>query len=186
MVLLMKGLPGSGPGAGLVHLLRFLILGGSISIFVTTVFIFGLFPGYEHSISVRPKAAERGAAKSDGHNHDPRMVGYVSKENLEHSLRSQQPDTSFQKQNTEISTQSDKRWEFVPSRDADNYGLNGEQCNLAFPKLFYELEKSVLQREVNRSMITFKEIHTRKLEDGMVRGLVYNGEVSITSYVMIT
>lgn len=67
------------------------------------------------------------------------------------------------------------KWEFDVEGDANNYGLTDEQCGLAFPKLFLELESSQAKRK--GSPITLKEFDSREVTDGMVRGFVHNGEV---------
>jgi hypothetical protein len=66
-------------------------------------------------------------------------------------------------------------WEFKVERDGDNYSLNDKQCAAAFPKLFGEIEKSVAIRKKNP--ITFEEFDSWKIENGMVRAMVYDGEV---------
>ena len=66
-------------------------------------------------------------------------------------------------------------WEFVVSRDANNYGLSREQCNAAFPKLFVEIDKAVKEREGRN--ITFEEIDGRDMGNGEVRALLHDGQV---------
>lgn len=66
-------------------------------------------------------------------------------------------------------------WEFKVERDGDNYGLTDEQCQAAFPKLFIEIENSVKARKGNP--ISFKEFDSRTFEKGMVRGIIFEGEV---------
>lgn len=68
-------------------------------------------------------------------------------------------------------------WEFMVDRDGDNHGLSDEQCRLAFPKLFFELDKSASLKESHR--ITFKELDSLQVEDGMVRGIIHHGEVCV-------
>ena len=70
----------------------------------------------------------------------------------------------------------DESWEFQAWRDAENYGLSDEQCEAAFPKLFVEIDKAIGRRRTN---ITFEDLDSQKQLDGMVRGMVYNGEVRI-------
>lgn len=71
----------------------------------------------------------------------------------------------------------DGSWEFVPARDAEDYGLSQEQCRIAFPKLFVEIEKSVAARK--DKPITAKELNSKKVGEGMVRAVVHQGEVGI-------
>lgn len=68
-------------------------------------------------------------------------------------------------------------WEFVAERDADNHGLSEEQCRIAFPKLYVEIDKSATFRENNS--ITFEELDSIPVEDGMVRGMIHHGEVCL-------
>lgn len=70
---------------------------------------------------------------------------------------------------------NDGKWEFVPARDAEDYGLSREQCRIAFPKLFVEIEKSVAARK--DKPITAKELNSKKVGEGMVRVIVHQGEV---------
>lgn len=75
--------------------------------------------------------------------------------------------------------EEDGEWQFTPSRDANNYALNSEQCLAAFPKLYSEIDKSVEQRKEANNPITFKEIDSRKkLGQGMARAMIHQGEVS--------
>ena len=69
---------------------------------------------------------------------------------------------------------ADENWEFQAWRDAENYGLSDHQCETAFPKLFVEIDKSVARRGTN---ITFHDIDSQKQLNGMVRAMVYNGQV---------
>lgn len=69
-------------------------------------------------------------------------------------------------------------WEFLASRDANNYALNSEQCLAAFPKLYQEVDNSAKQRKEANNPITFKEIDSRKtLGQGMARAMIYKGDV---------
>lgn len=69
-----------------------------------------------------------------------------------------------------------EKWEFAVGRDANNHGLSEEQCLAAFPKLFVEVDKAGEARENNS--VKYKELDELVVEDGMVRGMIYNGEVS--------
>jgi len=74
---------------------------------------------------------------------------------------------------------SNNTWEFRVERDGQNHGLSDEQCRSAFPKLFLEIDKSAgLRRE---SPISYKDLDSREVEDGMVRAIIDRGEVSWTS-----
>ena len=77
----------------------------------------------------------------------------------------------------EISTTpSNASWEFVAERDALNHGLSDDQCRLAFPKLFVEIDKSASLKQETR--ITYKDLDSREVENGMVRAVIDQGQVS--------
>jgi hypothetical protein len=69
-------------------------------------------------------------------------------------------------------------WEFIVERDGNNHGLSEDQCRIAFPKLFVEIDKSSALRE--NKLVTYKELDSRTVDDGMVRGIIDRGEVSET------
>lgn len=76
----------------------------------------------------------------------------------------------------ESSAPSNDAWEFIVGRDGQNHGLSEEQCRIAFPKLYAEIDKSVLLKQEKH--ITYKELDSRDVEEGMVRGIIDQGEVS--------
>ncbi|KAJ5625429.1 hypothetical protein N7510_001738 [Penicillium lagena] len=71
-------------------------------------------------------------------------------------------------------------WEFIVKRDGNNHGLSEEQCRAAFPKLFVEIDKSASLRTENK--VTFKDLDSRNVEDGMVRGIINRGELYIVDF----
>ncbi|RAL13477.1 DUF821 domain protein [Aspergillus homomorphus CBS 101889] len=71
-------------------------------------------------------------------------------------------------------------WEFHVERDGNNYGLTAQQCRAAFPKLFVEIDKSTATRKDNP--ITFDELDKIPVSDGMVRGIIDNGQLYILDY----
>ncbi|PGH14653.1 hypothetical protein AJ80_05834 [Polytolypa hystricis UAMH7299] len=75
-------------------------------------------------------------------------------------------------------------WEFDTGRDAQNYGMSRTQCRKAFPKLFVELEKVVEARGGKK--IGFEELEEREWREGMVRGLVHRGQLSILNASSMT
>ncbi|KAJ5485676.1 hypothetical protein N7539_005664 [Penicillium diatomitis] len=81
---------------------------------------------------------------------------------------------------TPSSTENDT-WEFNTKRDALNYGLSDEQCQLAFPKLFVDIEKSAALKKAI-SPITFDDLDSREVEDGMVRAMIVQGQLYIIEY----
>ncbi|KAJ6014254.1 hypothetical protein N7540_008845 [Penicillium herquei] len=96
---------------------------------------------------------------------------YVPKTSQSHTqLRCPLPDT----------TPSNGTWEFLVERDGQNHGLSEEQCNIAFPKLFVEIDKSAALKQESR--IAYKELDSRDVEDGMVRGIIDQGELYIVDY----
>lgn len=72
-------------------------------------------------------------------------------------------------------------WEFVVERDGNNHGLSEDQCRIAFPKLFVEIDKSSTLRE--NKLVSYKELDSRIVDDGMVRGIIDRGQVSETFVV---
>ena len=72
---------------------------------------------------------------------------------------------------------SELKWEFQVERDGENYDLTDEQCSAAFPKLYTEIDKAVARRKDKH--ITKEELDSRKWLNGMLRGMVYNGEVRV-------
>lgn len=76
-----------------------------------------------------------------------------------------------------IQAPDDEKWEFEAWRDAENYGLSDQQCKAAFPKLFGQIENSVASRRISK--ITQEDLDSQKWLNGMVRGMVYNGELLI-------
>ncbi|CAI7653718.1 unnamed protein product [Penicillium crustosum] len=71
-------------------------------------------------------------------------------------------------------------WEFVVERDGNNHGLSEDQCRIAFPKLFVEIDKSSTLRE--NKLVSYKELDSRTVEDGMVRGIIDRGQLYIVDY----
>lgn len=90
-------------------------------------------------------------------------------------LKASRPNTHSHCPSLDTSPQN-KSWEFVVERDGNNHGLSEEQCGIAFPKLFGEIDKSTSLKRDNQ--ISFKELDSRNVEDGMVRGIIDRGEVS--------
>ncbi|KAJ5703152.1 hypothetical protein N7488_010700 [Penicillium malachiteum] len=96
---------------------------------------------------------------------------YVPKTSQSHTqLQCPSPDT----------TPSNDTWEFLVERDGQNHGLSEEQCNIAFPKLFVEVDKSAALKQESR--ISYKDLDSRDVEDGMVRGIIDQGELYIVDY----
>lgn len=66
-------------------------------------------------------------------------------------------------------------WEFKYGRDDGNEGLGPEQCDAAFPGLFEDIDRAVKLRRKNH--IRLEELSSMKTYKGMVRAMIYNGEV---------
>ncbi|KAJ5183851.1 hypothetical protein N7492_001467 [Penicillium capsulatum] len=71
-------------------------------------------------------------------------------------------------------------WAFDVEHDGHNHGLSEAQCRIAFPKLFGEVDKSAEMRKDKH--ITFHDLDSRNVEEGMVRGIIENGELYIIEY----
>ncbi|KAJ5306926.1 hypothetical protein PENANT_c003G10171 [Penicillium antarcticum] len=71
-------------------------------------------------------------------------------------------------------------WDFVVERDGNNHGLSEDQCRIAFPKLYNELDKSSALRADRH--FTYKEFDSRTVDDHMVRGIIDRGELYIVDY----
>ncbi|KAJ5155187.1 hypothetical protein N7492_007990 [Penicillium capsulatum] len=71
-------------------------------------------------------------------------------------------------------------WEFTTARDADNLGLSEEQCLAAFPKLYTELDKSASLRKGDP--ITFEDVNSRVMLEGMGRLLIDQGQLFVVDY----
>lgn len=70
-------------------------------------------------------------------------------------------------------------WQFVVERDGNNHGLSEDQCRIAFPRLFAEIDKSSSLRLDQR--ISYSELDSRTVDNGMVRGIIDQGQVSAAS-----
>ncbi|KAJ5937509.1 hypothetical protein N7454_003851 [Penicillium verhagenii] len=80
----------------------------------------------------------------------------------------------------EASTPSNGSWDFVVGRDGQNHGLSEEQCQIAFPRLFIEIDKSAQLNQ--ETLISYKDLDSRTVEDGMVRGIIDQGELYVVDY----
>ncbi|PYI13082.1 hypothetical protein BO99DRAFT_397476 [Aspergillus violaceofuscus CBS 115571] len=83
-------------------------------------------------------------------------------------------------QHVEIPASNTTDWEFQVARDGNNYGLTPLQCRAAFPKLFVEIDNATATRAQNP--ITFEELDQVEMADGMVRGVIADGQLYILSY----
>jgi hypothetical protein len=138
--------------------LRFLVVGSCLSLIFSAFLIFG-FPNNQGYYG-----GENGF--------------FLKKSSSDTSCTTTTSLSSYPNNGSSYQIGKDDNWEFIANRDGDNYGLSDEQCRMAFPKLFVEIDKSVATRINANKPITWKELNSRKLADGMVRGIVDRGEVS--------
>lgn len=76
----------------------------------------------------------------------------------------------------------DGRWNFM--RDRNNLLLDDAQCDVAFPKLFDEVERAVNNRRHNH--ITSDELDAIEPKNGYVRAMIYDQEVGRTRSCNVT
>ncbi|KAK2735259.1 hypothetical protein FQN57_001203 [Myotisia sp. PD_48] len=95
-------------------------------------------------------------------------------------LKTISPNAVYQSNNCTAEGSSNLTWEYDPTRDADNYGLNRLQCYKAFPKLFVEIDKAVRAREGKK--IIFWDIDSREMKDAMVRAMIYHGALYVIEF----
>jgi hypothetical protein len=67
-------------------------------------------------------------------------------------------------------------WQFETERDANNHGLTSDQCDIAFPGLFKEIDTVVQSRR--SKPITEEELTREKWPAGTIRVLVWDQQVS--------
>ena len=71
-----------------------------------------------------------------------------------------------------------EQWSFDTQRDERNYGLSDQQCLLAFPDFYQEIDRAVSSREV-LGPITRSDLDISWREgDEMLRAMIYNRQVS--------
>lgn len=75
-------------------------------------------------------------------------------------------------------TRAQETWEFDYRRDATNYGLDDDQCTAAFPGLFEDIERAKNFRK-GRGLVTPTNLTDFELTKGMVRALIYDGQVRL-------
>lgn len=70
---------------------------------------------------------------------------------------------------------SDVQWKYQYGRDDRNQGMHVEQCNAAFPGLFEDIDRAA--KLPRQRPITALELASIELSYGMVRAMIYDGEV---------
>jgi hypothetical protein len=72
--------------------------------------------------------------------------------------------------------EEDESWVFNYRRDGSNYGLDEDQCQAAFPGLFEDIERAQKHWKA-KPKITEQLLSSFELTKGMVRALIYDGQV---------
>lgn len=67
-------------------------------------------------------------------------------------------------------------WTFDYKRDRNDFGLNEEQCQSAFPGQYEDIERAVKVRR-RWGKVTEQDLSSFDLTKGMVRAMIYNREV---------
>ncbi|KAF2709701.1 hypothetical protein K504DRAFT_476956 [Pleomassaria siparia CBS 279.74] len=75
-------------------------------------------------------------------------------------------------------------WAFSYRRDGGDYGLREDQCQVAFPGLFEDIQRAKKFRQ-RREKITERELSSWELTKGMVRAMIYNGELHILETFLV-
>lgn len=71
-------------------------------------------------------------------------------------------------------------WTYIPSRDADNPALNSQQCTLAFPNLYTEIDRSVaVWRDHRKHTITAADTSISWRDNGALRLLIHKNQLRI-------
>jgi len=73
-----------------------------------------------------------------------------------------------------------KEWLFAPQKDSENFALNKKQCDLAFPRLWLEINRSVSVWKNNISRpITVGDISLDSQSGGVFRALIHENQLRI-------
>lgn len=71
------------------------------------------------------------------------------------------------------------QWTFDEERDANNPALTSEQCDAAFPDLYYEIDRSVKWWKGREHNITAEDIDISWRKDAALRVLIHNNQLRI-------
>lgn len=75
---------------------------------------------------------------------------------------------------------TDPSWTFDFKKHGRNYGLTEEQCNIAFPDLYKEIDRAVKYRkEKMGSGITIDEVDVSWAPDSMIRAMIHDNQLYI-------
>jgi len=69
-------------------------------------------------------------------------------------------------------------WKYEYRRDRRDYGLSEEQCSVAFPELYEEVDRAVAYRQ-KRGNIALEELDVGWRGDGIVRALIHDNQLYI-------
>ncbi|KAK3217592.1 hypothetical protein GRF29_1g3558068 [Pseudopithomyces chartarum] len=72
----------------------------------------------------------------------------------------------------------DESWVFDYRRDGSNYGLDGDQCQAAFPGLFEDIERAK-NYAMGKGMVTIRNLTDFELSKGMVHAMIYDGQLYV-------
>ncbi|KAF2034376.1 hypothetical protein EK21DRAFT_107998 [Setomelanomma holmii] len=75
-------------------------------------------------------------------------------------------------------------WTFNYRRDKNNYGLDDEQCQSAFPGQYEDIERAVKVRK-RWGKVTQEDLTSFDLTKGMVRGMIYDRELYIIETFLV-
>ncbi|TWU70633.1 hypothetical protein ED733_001181 [Metarhizium rileyi] len=95
------------------------------------------------------------------------------------SLENQLPGFGDKKGGAESHVSSkNKGWKFNSDRDANTYSLDSEQCNIAFPGLFAEIERGVATQKALGN-ITPKQLNISGRGRGALRGMIVDQQLYV-------
>ncbi|KAK5127989.1 hypothetical protein LTR85_005106 [Meristemomyces frigidus] len=69
-------------------------------------------------------------------------------------------------------------WEFDYRRSGRNYGLSEDQCSVAFPELYKEVDRAVAYRR-RVGNVTLEDLEVGWRGDGIVRAMIHNNQLYI-------
>lgn len=70
-------------------------------------------------------------------------------------------------------------WQFNATRDANNYALSSEQCDVAFPDFYKEVDRAVSLRREQLGHIKVNDTALDWREEGVFRALIHNNKLRI-------
>jgi hypothetical protein len=74
-------------------------------------------------------------------------------------------------------SEEDEAWVFNYRRDGNNYGLDEDQCQAAFPGLYEDVDRA-RKHWKKKGRITEQDLSSFEMTKGMVRALIHDGQVS--------